>query len=378
MDVGIVYPATAQVLLAADGWVWAVAIPAGLLLLLSSWLILQKYVRILISIMDDHAPSVENGGTDTADLMGEEVSFLAADGHELEGVIISGDTAGPSRGMVIFAHEVGSDRSSCKYYCRPLLRAGYDVFSFDFRGHGASGPEAGYRPRQWPSDRERADMRGAIAFIGSYLEQRGRPRDVGLFGPSRGACAAILASVGVDSVRAIVTDGAFSSDATLEYLMKRFATTFARIRIVAENHPPVFWRFLRWLVFRACRRRFNCTFPSVRKAIVRLGLKPILFIHGEKDSYVPVCQSQMLYNLARGPKRVWIVPGAKHNQSIIVEPDAYARRVVGFFDEYLSCAPAPARRVPLQAPRHIPQTHSRAPAYAGAGIGAAGEHAPTT
>jgi fermentation-respiration switch protein FrsA (DUF1100 family) len=215
-------------------------------------------------------------------------------------------------------------------------------------------------------------MLGAIAFIGSWLEQHGRPRDVGLFGISRGGGAAILASLGIDDVRAIVTDGAFSTDTEIEYLMRRFATIFAKIRIVAENHPPTFWRFLRWLLFREYRRKFRCQFPSVRKACVRLGRKPILLIHGEKDSYIPIAQSQALYDLTEGPKYLWIVPGAKHNQSIVVRPKEYARRVLAFFGEHLAGGrildevPAVA---PLGRSHTIPVTsRSRVAASAGAGV----------
>src|SRR3972149_5628098 len=179
-------------------------------------------------------------------------------------------------------------------------------------------------------------MLGAIAFISSYLEQEDRPCDIGVFGISRGGGAAILAAAAVESVRAIVTDGAFSSDTTLEYLMRRFATIFARIRVVAENHPPMFWRFLRWLLFRECARRFKCRFPSVRKAVVRMGPKPILLIHGEKDSYIPIAQSQALYDLATGPKSLWIAPRGSHNHSVVVAPKLYADRILRFFDEYLA------------------------------------------
>ena len=41
-----------------------------------------------------------------------------------------------------------------------------------------------------PTDRETDDMRGAVAFIQAWLEERGRPREIGIFGISRGACAA--------------------------------------------------------------------------------------------------------------------------------------------------------------------------------------------
>ncbi|MCH7595659.1 MAG: alpha/beta fold hydrolase [Planctomycetes bacterium] len=359
-------PAMHSVAVALMDWAWTGGmVLAGVLLvgflLLYARAVLSKYVRIMINILDDVAPTVENGcngganGQEDAPLNVDEVTFRATDGHLLGGMILTAQQVDPNgdrsnhsraiaipayRGTVVFAHEFGTDRASCVRYCRALLEAGFDVFAFDFRGHGGSAEERGYRPRQWPSDRELADMLGAIAFIGSHLEGRGLPRDIGLFGLSRGAGAAILASVGIDSVRAIVTDGAYSSDTVLEYLMRRFATIFARIRVVAENHPPVFWRFLRWLLFRECARRFNCHFPSVRKAVVRLGRRPILLIHGEKDSYIPIVQSQMLFDLARGPKSLWIVPGATHNQGVLVQPTEYARRVLAFFEEHLAIKPA--------------------------------------
>jgi fermentation-respiration switch protein FrsA (DUF1100 family) len=160
---------------------------------------------------------------------------------------------------------------------------------------------------------------------------------VGVFGISRGAGAAILAAQNHLSVKAIITDGVFSSDTTLEYLMKRWAYIFARFRFVHENHPPQFWQFLRWLLFRECKRKLNCVFPSVEKALKRMqGPRPMLFIHGQRDSYIPVEQSQRLYELAPGPKSIWVVPGAKHNQSVVVRPEYYAARTVAFFNQYLA------------------------------------------
>lgn len=383
----------------------AIAVAISLLLIYPA-MVLRKYVRIMINILDEHAEVEENGnGRNGLSLVHDKVSFRATDGHPLEGVVLSArcehtathlngngknghngtsenghrapttratPTTSPLRpayrGTVVFAHEFGSVRTSCMRYCRPLLRAGYDVFAFDFRGHGESPPQEGYKPRQWVSDREQADMSGAIGFIASHLEKQGHPRDIGIFGLSRGAGAAILGAVGCDDVRAIITDGAFSSDTALEYLMRRFATVFARIRIVAENHPPVFWRFLRWLLFRECRRKFNCRFPSVRKAIAKLGPRPILFIHGEKDSYIPVAQSQILYDRALGPKSLWMVRGAKHNCAISVCPDEYARRVIDFLDEYLA-VPAPSVRVQRMDPSTTVISAEPIPAISGNGNG---------
>lgn len=306
-------------------------------LLLTCWLVLRKYVRIMFNIIRDTPPPLAMGPCDFERIDGERVVFRSFDNLNLCGMLLTGTHGGRPKGMVIFAHEFSSDMYSCARYCRPLLDAGYDVFSFDFRGHGESSLQPGYQPRQWPTNHEINDMLGAIAWVEDWLESKGRPVEIGLFGISRGAGAAILAAQNNKNIKAIITDGAFSSDTTLEYFMRRWAYIFAKVRFVYENHPPQFWRFLRWLLFCECRKRLNCTFPSVRKALAAMeGPRPIFFIHGERDSYIPVDQSQFLYEMAPGPKFLWVVPGAKHNQSAILRPEHYAARTIAFFDHYLA------------------------------------------
>jgi len=299
-------------------------------------LLLRKYVRIMLNIIKDTPPPLSMGPRDFVRIEGEQVNFRAFDGLNLRGMFLFSGSPGSSRGMILFCHEFASDMYSCARYCRPLLEAGYDVFSFDFRGHGKSSSDDGFLPRQWATNHELADMVGALAFVEDWLEQQGRAPEVGLFGISRGACAAVLSAVHNPRVRAIICDGLFSSDATLEYLMKRWAYIFAKVRFVYENHPPGFWRFLRWRLTRVCRRKLKIEFPSVRKALMKMPARPILFIHGEKDSYIPLEQTRMLHALAPWPKQLWIVEGAKHNQSVIVQPKEYARRTVAFFDRYLA------------------------------------------
>ena len=64
--------------------------------------------------------------------------------------------------------------------------------------------------------------------------------------------------------------------------------------------------------------------------------RPILFIHGEKDSYIPVEQSRRLYAVAGQPKLLWIAKGAKHNQAVILNGDFYSELTGGFFDRHLA------------------------------------------
>jgi len=319
----------------AHNWALFSILVTLILLVLVPALILAKYVRICLNIITDTEPPLSMTHHDFDPIPGEEKDFYAADGVRLRGTFMH-PVSSVRRGLIIFSPEFKSDRRSCARYCRPLLAAGYDVFSFDFRGHGQSAVEEGYTPRQWASDREIADMMSAIAYAEQWLEEQGRPIELGLFGISRGACAAILASAESASVKAIVTDGAFSSDCTLEHLMKRWAKIFAKVRVVYENHPPEFWRFLRWCLFMTCRFKFKCVFPSVRKILTRMIPRPMLFIHGERDSYIPVEQSRLLYALSAQPKYLWIVAAAKHNQSVALRPTEYARRTVQFFDRYLA------------------------------------------
>ncbi len=313
--------------------------------------VLMKYIRIAINIMRSTEPPLARGPLDFDRLEGENVALTAYDGLRLNGMLLRSSCPEP-RGLILFAHEFCSDLYSCARYCRPLLDAGYDIFAFDFRGHGRSNGDPGYTPRQWVSDRELYDMRGALAFTLNWLESQGRPRELGVVGVSRGACAAILAAAEDPAIRAIAVDGAFSTDCMVEYFMKRWAYIFAKVRVVYENHPPMFWRFLRWVMIRFAQREFNCRFLSVRKAIQQMQPRPLLFIHGERDSYLPVEQSQLLYSLAAQPKYLWIAPGARHNQAALLHPERYAALLVGFFFRHLASAePAETATHAADAPR---------------------------
>lgn len=346
---------------------WAMVLIASTIVVMAivPFIVLLKYVRISLNIMRTTKPPLAHGPLDFEPLTGEPVTFPALDGIPLSGMLIRANPDLPRRGLIVFAHEFCSDMVSCARYCRPLWQQGYDILTFDFRGHGQSECPADYTPRQWVTDRDLDDMRGAAAFAQRWLANNGHAPDFAVFGISRGACAAILVAQENPHIAAIIADGAFSTDSTIEYFMKRWAYIFATVRVVYENHPPVFWRFLRWMLFCIARREFRCRFPSVRKAIRKLAPRPMLFVHGEKDSYLPVEQSLKLYALAPQPKYLWIAPGARHNQAVVRHPDRYAAITTRFLDEHLAHAPVsrPARATPdRESPRPPAATAAIRPA----------------
>jgi len=340
----------AQTLAAAEGswWIarhWAALAIALTCLSLVVFLILlmAKYVRICLNIFVDTPPPLSMGPVDFQPIYGEEVRFRSFDGTSLRGMYISSTAAGRRagagkvpKGAVVFCHEFGSDMYSCGRYARPLVEAGFDVFTFDFRGHGDSSCGKKYRPLQWPSDKDMEDVLGACAHVETMLEAQGRPIELGLFGISRGAGAGLLAAASDPNIKAILCDGAFSTDTTLIALMKRWAHIFARVKLVYENHSDRFWWLLQWTVLRFAQPRLGCKYPSVRRALQEMQSRPIFFIHGERDSYIREDQTRLLHAAAPSPKYLWIAPGAKHNQSAVVHPRDYASRTVAFFRRHLA------------------------------------------
>ena len=333
--------ATPVTVLAAWTWVWqnwaAVAIAVTCLsLLVFLVLLVTRYVRICLNIFVDTHPPLSMGPVDFQPLHGEIVRFRSFDGTSLRGMHLSTPNRTACKGTVVFCHEFASDMYSCARYARPLIEAGFDVFTFDFRAHGESSTGGDYNPLQWPSDKEMEDVLGACAHVESVLAAEGRPTAVGLFGISRGAGAALLAAASDPNVKAIICDGAFSTDTTLICLMKRWAHIFARVKLVYENHSETFWRSLLWLLMRFAQPKLKRVFPSVRKALKEMRPRPTFFIHGQRDSYIREEQTRELHADAPSPRYLWIVEGAKHNQSVIVEPRQYAARTVAFFRRHLA------------------------------------------
>jgi alpha-beta hydrolase superfamily lysophospholipase len=299
-------------------------------------LLLAKYVRICLNIFVDTHPPLAMGPLDFQPVQGEVVRFRSFDGVSLRGMHLATPRRDACKGTIVFCHEFKSDMYSCARYTRPLIEAGFDVFTFDFRGHGDSSCTPEYRPLQWPSDKEVGDVLGACAYVQSVLQAEGRSPKIGLFGISRGAGVALLAAANDPNVKAVVCDGAFSTAETLAALMKRWAYIFATVRLVYENHPEAFWRFLVWLLMHFAQPRVHRQFPSVRKALRGMSPRPVLFIHGQRDSYIRTDQAKLLFDSAPSPKYLWIVQDAKHNQSVITEPRQYAARTIAFFRKHLA------------------------------------------
>ncbi len=84
-----------------------------------------------------------------------------------------------------------------------------------------------------------------------------------------------------------------------------------------------------------CRVRYGWSFgeASPLKMVARCH-KPMLFIHGTKDTFVPTWMVNPLYEAKPQPKQKWLAPGSAHARSLHDHPLAYRRAVKQFVEQY--------------------------------------------
>lgn len=84
-----------------------------------------------------------------------------------------------------------------------------------------------------------------------------------------------------------------------------------------------------------CKLKYGWTFKEgdAHKQLAKCN-KPMLFIHGDTDTYVPTFMLQQNYDAkTQGYKELWLVPGADHAESIHNEWEEYAAHCKAYIDK---------------------------------------------
>ena len=263
-----------------------------------------------------------------ADPLADQVTFTTRDGLTLAGSWWRTSHDVP-RGVVLFCHELDSNRWSAMAYCEGLLAAGFHVFTFDFRNHGDSQSLAGYSPMHWATDFETEDIRAAAACIGAHPELRDLP--LGLFGMSRGGTAALVAAAACDAIRCVVADGALACVDMQWHYTERWGRLYFP-EVVFHLVPVWHKRLTLWIVRTASELRKGIRYAIPERAAGRLRNKPVLLISGARDTYIyPEFTRSLQARTGQPATGVWIVPDAKHNMSRQSCPQEYDARLIEFF-----------------------------------------------
>lgn len=220
---------------------------------------------------------------------------------------------------VLFLHGWRSHKQHMlKDYLSWLARH-YTVLTFDHPNHGESPPGP-----TTLGDLERLDAEAALRL----LQKRGYHR-IGVMGVSMGGTTAIGLAAQAKDIRAVVSEGTYAvpKEASFGYF-QRHHFVFPELLAVTTTGM---------LSLRSWR---NVEEASAERLIATLAPKPLLLIHGTKDSVVVPSNAQRLYALAKEPKELWLVPGAEHVSDPVTGPHAldpteYEQRVTGFFDRAL-------------------------------------------
>jgi len=62
---------------------------------------------------------------------------------------------------------------------------------------------------------------------------------------------------------------------------------------------------------------------------------PMLFIHGDSDTFVPSYMVNKLYDAKPEPKELWITKGVEHDRSFETYPDEYIKKVSDFCNKHM-------------------------------------------
>lgn len=105
--------------------------------------------------------------------------------------------------------------------------------------------------------------------------------------------------------------------------------------VVKNNLRLPYGRLRQAMVCRLCRRRLQETLDgySCQQALKQCRV-PVLFIHGTEDTFVPISMTYENYLSCAGPKELFVVPGAGHGTSYLVDGPGYEKRVLEFFRQY--------------------------------------------
>ena len=169
--------------------------------------------------------------------------------------------------------------------------------------------------------KERFDCRDWAEYA---VRLAGEDCNLYLSGISMG-CATVLMAAGLPlpaNVRAIIADCGFTSPKEiLKTVLKR------------DYHLPAFPLMNLTELLTKWRAGFGYSDASTLDAMRNCRI-PVLFIHGEKDTFVPVQMTLDNYMACSAPKELLIVPGAVHAAASLQDPEGYRRTALAFMKKY--------------------------------------------
>lgn len=251
----------------------------------------------------------------------ESVSFSNAAGHELSAVLDLPDEGGPERPPALFAHcfTCGKDIRAASVIARTLASENVPVLRVDFTGLGRSEGDFGRAGLC-------ADL-GDLRAAQTWLHQRFGRGPALMIGHSLGGVAALLATLEMPEVRALVTIGTPADPAHAEGVIVGTAAveTQGAAEVDIGGRP--------FFVHRQLLDELRAH-QGIVERIAQLE-RPLLIMHAPADATVPLSAAGRLYAAAAHPKSFVALDGADHLLTKIAAGQRAARIIAAWASPYL-------------------------------------------
>ena len=222
-----------------------------------------------------------------------------------------------SNKWAIVVHGYGGSGKLMSDKSKYFYDMGYNVLIPDLRGHGKS--EGDYIGMGW---KDRLDI---ISWI-NFITKENPNAEIVLHGTSMGA-ATVLMTSGENlpsNVKAIVADCAYTSAwDEFSYQLETYLKVPSYYILNVTNMVTK--------LKAGYSLKEASALESVKKATV-----PILFIHGDKDKFVPYSMMDKLYDATNSPKEKLTIEGGEHANSDLVSPFLYWLTVEDFLNQYVT------------------------------------------
>lgn len=147
-----------------------------------------------------------------------------------------------------------------------------------------------------------------------------------------------LAGVSMGASTVLMTSG-FDLPDNVHGIMADCGFTSAKAiwKHVVENNMHLSYNIHSKMIEDLCKKKINLNSEdyTTLEALKENNI-PVLFIHGTDDDFVPIEMTYDNYKACTAPKKLFVVPGATHAMSYIIDKDGYEKTVKDFwsiFDE---------------------------------------------
>ncbi len=226
----------------------------------------------------------------------EDVTFPALDGNKLNGWFLPAAGVKKAKGTVVFSHGNAGALGHHFGFVAWYVRAGYNVFMYDYRGFGKS-----------KGDITRAGVVSDVTAAFNYVKTRPDVDATRLvsYGHSLGGSSSItaLGRKKMPGLRAVISYAGFAS---YRDMAQKVGGNWG-VSVVTDELSP-------------------------RDFVAKISPVPILIVHGTADGVVPFSQAKLLFKNAKKPKTFMAIKGGDHQQALWKNEGEYCKKILRWLD----------------------------------------------